>query len=357
MGNVVVVTGAASSIGRRVVDDVASDRSVRRVIAVDPRGSRSPARGTGHRAEVQSFPFALDDPRLADAVDGATEVILVSASSGPELDGTGGAEVDLDGVSALLGVLADVGALEHLVVVSSGLVYGSSPDNPLPLTERVRARPDPDVPAAVAKAELEHRVRRWAVQHQVPCTVLRPSVVVAPENARWLGRSPWSSAGLQVAGAEPPVQFLHVDDLVTAIAAVRRARLDAVVNVAPDGWITADERRALKGPAARLRLPRAAAVGVARIVRRLWFDWGDPAAVIASSAPWVLANDRLKTTGWRPTHTSEEAFVVVDPGGPWSRLTPRDRQMLALGSLGVVVTAVLGTTIAVLQRLRRAGRR
>ncbi|MCD9625599.1 NAD-dependent epimerase/dehydratase family protein [Rhabdothermincola salaria] len=357
MGNVVVVTGAAGSIGRRVVDDVASDRLVRRVVAVDRAGMASSTPGSTHRAEVRSVPFALDDPRLAGAVAGATEVILVSAASGPELDGTGGAEVDLDGVSALLGVLGDVDTLEHMVVVSSGLVYGSSPDNPLPLTERVRARPDPEVPAAVAKAELEHRVRRWAVQHQVPCTVLRPSVVVAPENARWLGRSPWSSAGLQVAGAEPPVQFLHVDDLVTAVAAVRRSRPDAVVNVAPDGWITADERRALKGPAARVRLPRAVAVGVARLGRGLRVDWGDPSAVIASAAPWVLANDRLKATGWRPTHTSEEAFVVVDPGGPWSRLTPRDRQTLALGSLGVAVATALGVVLAVVQRLRRAGRR
>lgn len=353
----VVVTGAAGSLGRRVVEQAAADPGVARVVAVDPALPASSTPETDQRAEVRGVPFALDDPRVAQAVAGATEVVLVGPSSGPLIDGTGGAEIDAPGVASLLAALDAVGSVEHVVLVSSGLVYGSRADNPLPLTEDVPARPDPDLPAAVARAALEVRVGEWSRRHEVPCTILRPSVVVAPEDGRWLGRSPWSTAGLQVAGVEPPVQFLHVDDLVAAVGAVRRVRPGTVVNVAPDGWLTAEERRALKGPAARVRLPRWWAVSAARLGRRLGGGWSDPSTVIASAAPWVLANDRLKTTGWRPSHTSEEAFVVVDPGGPWSRLTPRDRQTLALGSLGAAVALVAAAVAVVLRRLGWSRRR
>ena len=27
--------------------------------------------------------------------------------------------------------------------------------------------------------------------------------------------------------------------------------------------------------------------------------------------PWVVANDRLRSTGWRPLHSNEEALVIA----------------------------------------------
>jgi nucleoside-diphosphate-sugar epimerase len=357
VGSIVVVTGAAGPLGRRVVDDVAGAPGVARVVAVGPSLVASTTPASPKRAEVRVAPFLLDDPRLAEALVGATDVVHLGSSVGPELDGTGGGAVDLMAVAGMLAMLDEVGAVEHLVVLSSALVYGDHEDNPVPITEDTPARPDPAVPQAVAKLSVERLARGWADDRGLPCAVLRPSIVVAPENGRWLGRSHWSSAGVQVAGAEPPVQFLHVDDLVTAIAAVRRTRLDATVNAAPDGWLTAEELRALKGPAARVRLPRQLALWVAHLGAAVGFGQGDPTAVLASAAPWVLANDRLRSTGWAPAHTSEEAFVMVDPGGPWSRLTPKDRQALALGGVGLVGAVVLAAVLVVVQRLRRVRRR
>ena len=90
--SIVVVTGASGSIGRRVVRDVSADRTVSRVVAVGRGAVASSTPGNASEAEGRSVPFALDDPRLADAVAGAPELIVVSAASGPELDGTGGAD-------------------------------------------------------------------------------------------------------------------------------------------------------------------------------------------------------------------------------------------------------------------------
>ena len=239
------------------------------------------------------------------------------------------------------------------MVLSTGLVYGSHTDNPVPLTEDAPVRPDPAVRAAVAKAQLEVRARRWADERDVRCTVLRPSVVVGPETGRWLARSPWSTSGIRVRRAEPPVQFLHVDDLASAVRVSVEQELDCVVNVAPDGWLPDEEVRALKGPTPRVRLPRRLAFRLARLGMVLGSGRGSAAAVLAAAGPWVVANDRLRETGWAPAHTSAEAFVEADPGGPWTRLTPRDRQVLALGGIGALVVSLVGIVTAVVLRRRR----
>jgi nucleoside-diphosphate-sugar epimerase len=198
-------------------------------------------------------------------------------------------------------------------------------------------------------------VAAWAAERGATCALARPSVVVGPENGRWLARSPWSTTGLQVSGADTPVQFLHVDDLADALVALCERRVDGPVNVAPDGWLTAEQVRALKGPTARLRVRRTLALRLARLGARLGVAPGDPETVLAASAPWIVANDRLRALGWSPSFTSEEAYVDADRGGPWSRLTPRHRQQLALGGMVTAVLLAVGATAWLVRRRLRRG--
>jgi nucleoside-diphosphate-sugar epimerase len=341
MGEIVVVTGADGAVGRRVVDRALAEPGVDRVVAVGTTAASHPARRPPEGAtELVPAPFDLDDGRLVALVRGATRLVHLGPRSGLDLDGTGGADVDLLGTRALLSALAAVARVRTVVVLSSALVYGARRSNPVPLTEDAPVRPNPSIPAAVERVRLEDLVRSWASERGATCALVRPSVVVGPENGRWLARSPWSTAGLQVAEGPAPVQFLHVDDLAAAVATVCRRRVDGPVNAAPDGWLTAEEVKALKGPAPRVRLPRTSAVRLARVGARLGLTIGDPDTLIAVSAPWVVANDRLRGLGWRPGHTNEEAYVEADTGGWWARLTPRHRQQLSLGAVGGV--AVLG---------------
>jgi hypothetical protein len=70
----------------------------------------------------------------------------------------------------------------------------------------------------------------------------------------------------------------------------------------------------------------------------------------------VVANDHLRSLGWVPEQTNEEAYVDADRGGPWARLTPRHRQQIALGVMGVVVLGGLGVGAWLLRRRLRRGR-
>src|SRR6478735_5138875 len=299
MGEIVVVTGADGPVGRRVVTLALQEPGVAGAVAVGQLVGDHPAgrRRGGECVELVAAPFALDDPRLASLMRGATRLLHLGARRGLDLDGTGGADVDLLGTSALLSALAQVGAVRTVVLLSSALVYGARASNPVPLTEDAPVRPNPSIPAAVERAGLEGMVAAWAAERGATCALVRPSVVVGPDNGRWLSRSPWSTAGLQTTGAGAPVQFLHVDDLAAALGLIGAEGVDGPVNAAPDGWLTAEQVKALKGPAPRLRVRPALALRLARWGARLGIAPGDPATVLAASATWVVSNDLLRSLG------------------------------------------------------------
>ena len=343
-----VVTGAGGPLGRRVCARAAADPAVGRVVALGAEPGPGPL-PTG--VEVSSL--GLADPELPRLLEGADVVVHLGPTTGPDLDGTGGSEVDLVGARRLL-TAAGVAGATRLVVLSSAMAYGAWPNNPVPLTEDAPLRPDPGLPYAVAKAELERLAGEWRVEHPgARVAVLRPAIAVAAEQAEWLAKAPWSTAGVQLADAEAPLQFVHLDDLAAAIDLARRDGLDGAFNVAPDSWLTVEARRDLEGPSPRLRLPepfgsRAAAVGFRAGLRRV------PPEVLAYTVhPWAVANDRLRAAGWSPRYTNEEAYVEAGVAGPIARLSPRHRQELSLAVAGGVIAAAATGVVLALRRHRR----
>ena len=349
-----MVTGANLPIGRRVVAAALAEPGVERVVAVGAHPSTHSIATPSDGPELLLAPFALDDSRLTPMIAGATRVLLAGPRSGLEIDGTGGSDVDVVATRAFLASLTRVGAVNTVVVLSSALVYGARADNPLPLTEFAPVRPNPSIEAAVKRAELERLCRTWSRSRGATCAVVRPCIVVGPENEEWLARSPWATAGLQLSGVVAPVQFVHLDDLTTAMVEVCRARFDGPVNVAPDGWLSVDQVRALKGPTARVRMYKPFAYLAAQIGKYFGMAPSDPDSLLAASGPWVVDNTRLRSLGWVPTFTNEEAYVDADSGGLWARLTPRHRQQIALGGAAAVMIGVVASVALLVRRRLRS---
>jgi hypothetical protein len=67
----------------------------------------------------------------------------------------------------------------------------------------------------------------------------------------------------------------------------------------------------------------------------------------------MVANDRMRTAGWSPAVTNEQAFVEGTEARWWTMLTPKRKQELALGAMGVAGVAV---AIGVVLGVRRARR-
>ena len=246
----------------------------------------------------------------------------------------------------------------QVVLVSSALVYGAWADNRVPLTEDLTLRPNPGVAVAVGAAERERLVSEWAEGHpSARAAVLRLAPVLVPGG----GDEPVSPASsgrpslLRAAETLPVVQALHVDDAASAIVHAVDQRLSGTFNVAPDGSIAGDTARALTAAGiVPLGLPERVAWLAERVAFRLGLGGVERAAEPYRLHPWVVANDRLRATGWSPAYTSEEAIVACRKGSWWRELSPHRRQEVALGaSGGVLLAAVAGAVVAV----RRARRR
>ncbi len=353
----IVITGAAGPLGRRVVARAVADPPVRRVVALDvePLDVERLALGTGAMgsSKVQAEQVDLVTAELKVLFQGADVVVHLASAYGPSLDDDpavqGGAEVEL--ARRVIEAVGDT-AVGHLILLSSATVYGAWANNPVPLTEEAALRPNPDCGFAVHKAEIERLTMEWADSHpSATVAVLRPVPTVADDRGGWLATA-LASAPAPVGSDEPPAQFLDLDDLAAAIDQVRRAGGDGAFNVAPNGWLTGASAKALAAGTPRLRTPARLAGRLAAFRWRFRLAPSPPGIVPYRWQPWVVANDRLKGTGWEPQHTNEEAYVAGHAAGPWATLSPRRRQELALGGATVTLAGAVAGVLALLRRRR-----
>lgn len=241
--------------------------------------------------------------------------------------------------------------VEQFVLLSSALVYGAHSDNPVPITEGQPLRPS-NLAHAQLKAELEALATTWARNSGVRLTILRPAVALSEGDESWIGSALRAAMAVRPEQVDPPVQFLHHDDLARAVVHVVDKRLDGVYNVASDGWIGADAFRSLRGET-EVRLPERAG----RLRHRAAMVFADRSLLEGLQPyvthPWVVATDKLRATGWTPRYTSEEVYILGTTAPLLNSLGPQKRQELALGLAGAAGAAALGVAIWAARRLTR----
>lgn len=341
----VVVTGAGGSVGSRVVRRLVDHAAVGHVTAVDVVDVDL------DDIEFRRLDVGSDD--LSDVFAGAD--VLVHLASGFSADDTGeqAARHDVAALRRVLAAAADA-AVSRFVMVSSAMVYGAWPNNPVPLTEAAPLRPNPDFPYAVSRAEMERAALEWAESRPDAClVVLRPTTTVAADASSWVADSLREVEPLAVGDEDPPVQFLHLDDLVSAVVLAATDGLSGVYNVAPQGSAPASEIRRLSGVVPRARLTPDAARRVVSMRKRVGLARTSPGILPYTTHPWVVANDRLLAAGWTPGYSNAEAYVEAHRARPWAMLNSRRRQQIALGGAAAAVTAGAAAGVWIWRSLRR----
>jgi nucleoside-diphosphate-sugar epimerase len=344
----VVVTGASGIVGRRMVALLAAADDVDHVLALDRRsgGARLP------KVERRTL-----DLRKLDALGdlaGATTLVHLpfAASSIPRRPGA----LESDVTRHLL-TAASTAGIRHVVLLSSATVYGAWPNNPVPITEGAPLRPVPEFAYAVGHAEVEQLVVDWAeAEAGRTAAVLRPVTGLAEDGASWLARALAGGAGVLAPEEDPPAQFVHLDDVASALELARRKRLDGAFNVSPDGWIPGARIRALAGAKPRLRAPAWLAHSVGSLRWRFQQGPIPPGLLPYMTNVWLVANDLLKAEGWVPRVTNEQAYVAGTEARWWQVLSPKRRQELALGVAGVLSTSLVLAVILAVRRIILRGR-
>ena len=342
----VVLTGSAGALGRRVLAALAAHEDVRRVVALDVVPHSGPLAGP---VEADQVDLLSDD--LTTRFVGCDTVVHLASVFAPERRGAE-ATIDVALTRRVVDAARAVGA-KSVVLMSSATVYGAWPDNPVPLTEDAPLRPNEGFGFAADKLEIERlAVELRELSPGTSVAVLRPTVALAEEAQSWVSAAITSAAGVRAGDIEPPVQFLHFDDLASATVLAAAKGLDGAFNVAPDGWIPPDAMKAF-ATLPRPRVPVWVADRLARWRWQLGLTTTPPEILPWTIHPWVVANDRLRAEGWVPTHTNEEAYVAGTAPGPLDTLSPKRRQELALALAGgAIVAAGAGVVAAVRRRAR-----
>jgi len=344
----IAVTGASGLVGTALLAVLGDAPGVERIVGIDVR---EPPRRARH------LEFHLADVARAELkplLEGCDVLVHLASVVDPIPDEALMARVNVDGTRRVLDAAAAVG-IKKVVRVSSAAVYGAWPNNPVPITEDAPLRPNPGFSPAVQAAEVERLLMEWRDDHPgAVVTTLRTAPVLGPGAERLPSRLLLGRPPLWVRGAAPPVQAVHVDDLVAAVALVVLEDHTGTFNVASDGWLDPKASGRVLPPRAWPALP-------AELVERvLGYTWraglGDvpPGVVPYLVHPWVVANDRLRALGWAPRHSNEQAIAdgLAALGPPPSRA--RMWVVVGAGLVGALLAGLIAR--AVVRRVRGARR-
>jgi nucleoside-diphosphate-sugar epimerase len=299
----IAITGVGGLIGRQLVAALDDRDDVERIVGIDvraPQGLTSP--------RLVFRELDIRGAELVDALHGVDVLVHLAFQMDPHRDESVMRSINLDGTRNVFEAALRAG-VGHVVYPSSVAVYGAHPDNDFPLTERSRLRPTPGMPYSEHKWEVEHWLLPWLEEHsELPVAVLRVAMVLGTGVENFMTRTFELPRFPLVRGHKPPLQFVHVDDVIGAILHTVEQRLTGVYNVCAEGWLSYDEVMAIVGRRP-LEVPEEVAFSTAD---RAWaFHVSDiPSGVVAHTMhPWVMSADALIATGWRPRRTNRDAVA------------------------------------------------
>lgn len=324
----ILITGVSGVLGSRLLPFIAARPEIDKVIGVDTR----PLSITAPKLEfVQADLSTADLSPVFERTD-----TLVHLAMSPQLAV----------IRSLLDACTQFG-VRHVVTVSSAAVYGAWQTNAVPLTEDAPLRPNPGFDYAVRMAERERLLADWRASHDgSTLAVLRLAMMLGGGLEKALSAALGGVSTHPHMNATRPVQFLHVDDAVTAILLATVKHLDDTYNVAPNGLVGDAKARAVAGAIPRPALPRRIAYVANDLIWRRHYSAAFAAAQPYLEHPWVISNDRLQAEGWRPTYTNEEALVAESHPTWWGNLAPGRRRSIVTGAIVGGSAASAGVAIA-----------
>jgi len=213
------------------------------------------------------------------------------------------------GETAELAALAAEGAFRRIVLRSHAYAYGSSAKNPGMITEeRVSLLP--------AGAPAQHWLQAEAlVARQTNWAAVRLATVLAAEEGDPLVRKLAATSATALAGHDPDVQFLSLEDAAAALVAAAESDRTGIFNAAGDGVIPLKKALRAAGTT-RIPLPKP--------LIRMADSAADPDQLEYN---WTVSGARAaQELGFRPKLSTVQAladFLDTKPGRKIDALAPR----------------------------------
>ena len=348
---VVAVTGAARGVGHALAVRLAESQLVDRVVAIDDhRGDAT--RVTWRVADVR-------DPTLASRLTGVDVVVHADMDTSAATDPRQRRAMNVRGAQTVL-TAAAAERVGQVVLVTSAMVYGARPDNPVPLPEDAPLLADADGSVAGDLLEIEELARRSRrINPGTAVTVVRPAALVGDAVDTLFTRHFEAPRLLAVRGCAPRWQFCHIDDLVSALELAAVGGVSGDFAVGCDGSLAQRDVEELSGMKS-IELPARLTFGTAERLHRLGVTPAPAAELRYVVYPWVVDCAALRAAGWRPAYDNASALSVLlaarsgHHAVAGRRIDRKDAALTAAGAAGTAA-AVIGTA-AIVRRARRKGK-
>ncbi len=305
--------------------------------------------GTGTQVEVRTLEqVPAQDPH--EALAGMHVVVLVPDAGDLTISWSENAEHRrAEAVAHTQRCLAASGAagVRHVVVVTSAMVHGAGQDRaPIAYDEDLAPGGQAETDGIVGDLlAVESVVARAAGRRRPSITVLRPAAVVGPRIDTLITRHFEAPRLLTVRGSAREWQFVHVDDVASAVAACVVHGLTGPVTVGAPVALTSAQV-ALAAGMERIELPPVTAFGTAERLHRVGVLPAPASELAYAVYSWTVASTRLSAVGWRAERSNEECLqVLLETVRGRHALAGRRvgaRDATALGAAGAAV-ALIGT--------------
>jgi UDP-glucose 4-epimerase len=304
LGKRILVTGLSTYWGGRLAEALERHPGIEAIIGVDSEDPTRPlertefVRVSNQHALIRRIVRAAEIDTVVDS-----RLVVDSAVTSPRL----AHENNVIGTLNILAACSDLDSpVRKLVFKSSAHYYGSERDDPAFFTEEMRRSHAPHTPIERDIVEAEAAVSDFREKNpRVAVTVMRFSNVLGPGIRTSHSRLFSLPAVPVILGFDPRYQFIHADDVVSALEYAVDRDLPGVYNAAGDGVLALSEVLGLLGKDAFPILPPVA-TGLAVNPLRLLGVRIPPEMVNQLRYGRGLDNRKLKSTGFQFTYTTSE---------------------------------------------------
>jgi nucleoside-diphosphate-sugar epimerase len=343
---VVAVTGAAHDLGLALTAKLAQSERFSRVIAIDD-----------HRGDLTGVIWRvvdIRDPALPGRLAGIDVIVHTDMDLAAGSDPRARRAYNVRGAQTVL-TAAAAGGVGRVVLITSAMVYGAKPDNPVPLAESAPLSADPDASIVGDFMEIEQLAERSPRTNPgMAITVVRPAALVGEGIDTLITRHFEAPRLLAVRGCAPRWQFCHVTDLISAVELAAAGEVKGAFAVGSTGWLEQDQVEELSG-LRRIELPAGVTFATAQRLYRAGITPVPVSNLHYVVYPWVVDCRTLRDAGWQPAVTNEQALQVLleERAGHHAvagrRLAKKDAGITAAGA----TVAVIGTAAIVRQVRKR----
>ncbi|MCH9039171.1 MAG: NAD-dependent epimerase/dehydratase family protein [Chloroflexi bacterium] len=301
----VAVTGAAGYVGSQLIRYLDSLDEIDMVLATDIRPLRQQFSG-----KVKFVHHDVTEP-MANLFrhHGVEAVAHLAFILNPSRDHERLRSVNVGGSANVMQSCVDSG-VRHLVCLGSTTVYGAHSDNPALLTEESPLRPVKGFQYSETKAEVDGLLQDFAAsQSGITVSLLRSCPVVGPNANNFVAKTFSRSTLVAIRGYNPQMQFLHEDDITSALAHCLLNKVEGVYNVGGGGGIGWEEMARISGKRL-VKLPARLLYGLTGLTWGLHLQNSSPACGLDFIRyPFLASTEKLEREhGIKAKHSSRQAW-------------------------------------------------